>query len=112
MSAHTIRWYVTHHAGERYASRVEPRLSADEAVAYLRRALPDATLLPERTWGGQERWLLVNRKAIVVARRDHVRHVHVAVTVIGPEEREDDDTENEVVAAFRRATALASGAAR
>jgi hypothetical protein len=102
-----LRWFVSPHAGRRYVKRIEPRLSLFEAIEYLRRALPDATLLPERTWNGEQRWALYNRKAIVIAKHDPIQDRHVALTVIPPDV--DAEVEDEVMAAFQRLTA---GAAR
>lgn len=101
-----IKWWVTDHAAERYASRIAPGMPTSEAAIYLRRALPDATLLEERTFAGHQRWLLANRKAVVVAKVDDGSHV--AVTVIGCNELCDTEAADEVLAAFKRATKKAS----
>lgn len=99
--------HVTNHAADRYVQRIDRLMHPAGALTFLRSVLPVARLQDVRTNRGHERWLLPDGKAVVVARYDPKQQLHVAVTVLGPNELVEDEEEvvSDVVAAYRRATA-------
>lgn len=106
--ARPIAWSISDHAAERYVKRIEPRITVQGALIFLRAALPAATRLPEPTIAGQERWLLPDGNCVVVAKPDPKIKAHVAVTVLGPNEMYDVEAIDDVVEAFQRATSPVS----
>lgn len=103
-----IAWSITDHAALRYCQRIDQRLQPAGAMTLLRALLPQASLLPEPTFHGQQRWLLPDGNAVVVAKPDPKLGAHVAVTVLGPGEMYDVEAVGDVVEAFQRATATPS----
>ena len=100
-----LAWSISDHAVKRYQQRVDRRLEPAGVLTLLRGLLPLATLLPERTESGQQRWLLPDGGAVVIAKVDEATRVHIAVTVLGPDQLHDDDAVDDVLEAFQRATA-------
>jgi hypothetical protein len=103
-----IAWSISDHAVKRYQQRVDRRLAPAGVLTLLRGLLPLATLLPERTESGQQRWLLPDGGAVVIAKVDEATRAHIAVTVLGPDQLHDHDAVDDVLEAFQRATAARS----
>lgn len=73
---------VTLHAVERFISRHRRSLTIAEGRAELRAALPLARPLKEKTWHGDEQWVLAELGVVAVIKRDGHGLPPVCVTVL------------------------------
>lgn len=104
-----MRWVITSHAVEQLRARVDRTTPGLKAHGTLTSAMAHAKLLPEKTPGGQEQWVVTvyDTLVVVIAKDDHRLHAKVALTVVRKDEPFTDlgeaDAEREVLAAYQRA---------
>lgn len=104
-----MRWVITSHAVEQLRARVNRTTTGLKAHGTLVSAMAHAKLLPAKTPGGQEQWVVTvyDTLVVVIAKDDHRLHAKVALTVVRKDEPFTDlgeeDAEREVLAAYQRA---------
>lgn len=104
-----MKWVITSHAVEQLRARVNRTTTGLKAHGTLVSAMAHAKLLPAKTPGGQEQWVVTvyDTLVVVIAKDDHRLHAKVALTVVRKDEPFTDlgeeDAEREVLAAYQRA---------
>jgi len=98
---------ITEHAARRFVQRLSPSTFLPDARALLRRASRSAVRLPDRTYKGQQIWRTTDDEAagaLLVVKHDAAVGLVVVTVLAAVGEGEGDGGEDEVRAAFERAS--------
>lgn len=99
--------FVTYHAATRFAQRIAPEMTRDQARSHLIEAVKGAIPTGKKTDGGNPIWSIRDPDALLVTKRDS-KIGDVVVTVLAPDEvtlqpGAISEAEDEVLAAAERA---------
>lgn len=85
-----MEFLFTKHALRRYTERYDTSLSLDSARYTLKQKVKNATPLKEKTWAGDEKWLIRDPDCVLITRRDKDINKIVCVTIVKPSNHNTD----------------------